>query len=305
MSKIFASDLKEKGGPVRTRQLLLIATLVGGAAALTACSEKTPDTSQQGSTNSTDSADPSDSCDGNSSLTCEQNGTTTPDAGTFDLCGAANTKIPAEYSTYVKNICNQISTLRSASVAYTGSGDPSIIESHSDSTSGSTPTTIMHVLSSLVVAEKPLSYYHMMQLQVTHPTDFQKVGFKVDNDINYTVQNSTATSADYEYVNNSEAPDAVVDYNATANFFEIKAGQAYAVATTLKQSKETVLSLKGLVLINGTGGKTEVFAASDQTYNNNNNPDSTASKAKKALVNQEKLDYGNGSMASKADSYFK
>lgn len=184
-------------------------------------------------------------------------------------------------------------------IAFSGQGEPTIKVESKDL---GQRRTEMQSSSLLATSAKPKSYFNMMRLQVTQPQDFKSAGFETDAAVTYTIINTTPQQTTYRYVNDSQKPEVVVDYEATASFLSIEENSIYAVTSVWQKKYETVENLKGLVVIVKDGNGAKVYAVADQTYDNNNDHAKTLQKAQQAFKDDLKRAYRNSLNAARADN---
>lgn len=167
----------------------------------------------------------------------------------------------------------------------------------------------MDLYTSNIYDTDATSYYKLMRLQMFKPSEFDDAGFESDENIKYTIQTQGNNDVSFNYLNDAETT-IVVNYDAKTTFYEIQSSDSgirrYVVGTKLVQSKETVLQLEGIVVINEyqVSGKlnAEVFTMSSQLYDNNGDHATTLRKAKTNLEKEQVRSFKN---AGKSRGYFK
>lgn len=234
-------------------------------------------------------------------------GTSTSGATSNDeLCVSLNSLSNGQFADVVSELCNGtlLSQLRSSQYVFTdasGSPNPFITASSSGSTSA------MKLWASLRPSTDPKSYFNLMRLQISKPTDFSNSGFEVDSYITYTVNTTTADSTNYRYLNRRGDGDAIVEYVASSNYTQVTTDKLYLVTSKFESapSDSVMKSFRGFQIIFKTSsGTTEVFSFADQNYDNKGDHQKTVNEATDALKDDMKRAMRNAVKATTANSFF-
>ena len=227
-----------------------------------------------------------------------------------DVCSGVNQNdVLKEYSALTVVICSGGTSGLQALIAkslYTGSGTSTVQDLNSEELPQK--QSRIKFLSVMRVNTKPQSYFNLMKLEITQPSQYKAAGFETDEKVNYEVKSAQGDTASYRYKNTSEAPEVVVDYTASVRFVTLVPDKAFLVATTLDKSapKEAIQALIGYSLIFTSGATTtDVVSISDQTYDNNGNHSTTLAKAKRATQTEQLRSFRNGQNADKASGLVK
>lgn len=223
-----------------------------------------------------------------------------------DLCtGLGQQQIAADLSfrDLINELCGGLLTaLRSESNQYRGSGTPNI---QPQAVQKGTQSQ-MRLFASMATRADAKSYYNLMRLQISRPDDFKSQGFEYDSAIKYEILSNNGNSVSYHYTNRKE--ELVVEYNATSVFVEAIPNKLYLVTSKMDKSLGIVKTFRGLQVIyqnSGSAGQyAEVFSMSDQLYDNNDDHDTTVSKARNEFIQDMARGYRNSEKAQLANSYF-
>jgi len=212
----------------------------------------------------------------------------------------------ARLQTFVNELCQsgKLTQLRRPENVYRGlDNTPPNIDIQAQQ--GINNRTNMVVYTSMMVPADPQSYFNMLRLKVTRPTDFRNTFQHIDPNISYEVLQNSGAQVSYRYKYDS---DVFVDYEANATFKVVQQGQLYIVKTRSFKGHETLEDLTGMIIINGRdeGGKkvSEVFSLSDQRFDNRGDHEQSISQARNRFSNEVNLDYKNSLQAQSANSFF-
>jgi|GEM_PF-1765771 len=275
-----------------TRRLLIVGMMVVSACA----GNSAPEPAAQGTN------DPS------------RSGTVKPGAGdldgvepvsTSDICAdiKGNATLTQDFSALVGRLCDGSTLKNLRGKFYAGTGEPQMIVTAKEVAGAKSDLTLASASS---VSSSAKSYFNMMRLQISKPSQFTSEGYESDPKVTYNVLVPGTNKVGFAYKNTAEAPEVIVDYEAEATLLEVKKDSIYVVASKLTKFKETVQEFKGIIVISkrDSGSGAEVYSLSDQKYDNNNNHATTVQKFTKNATAETKRSFNNSSSASKADKYF-
>jgi hypothetical protein len=235
-------------------------------------------------------------------------GSKTGAASTEDVCTSLNASsfASSEFRDIVSELCTgtTLTNLRSATYAY---ADANAAPNPAIKASSSGTTSSMKLWASLLPATDPRSYFNLMRLQISRPSDYSASGFEVDSFITYTVNSTTTNSTNYRYLNRRGDGDAVVEYIADSNYTEVAANQLYVVTSKFVSapSDSVMKSFRGFqVIFKSSSGSTEVFSYAEQTYDNKGDHQKTVNEATDALKDDMKRAMRNATKATTANSFF-
>ena len=208
----------------------------------------------------------------------------------------------AQFSGFLATLCGtKLTSLRSSSYRYKGSGTPVIDSSSSEQGSGK---SYMQLWMSMLIPTDPKSYFNMMRLQAGFPEKFDDI-YEYDQAVTYTKKSTTSDSVSYNYKNRKE--DVPVDYDSTSYYLEVVPNQTYVVTSELTAGNSVVIALRGLQVIHAVEGEsniTEVFTMSDQTFENQNDHQGTISKAEASFKDEMSMSFRNSLKATQANQFF-
>jgi hypothetical protein len=243
--------------------------------------------------NSGDTDDNSDDSGGDSTRSAELS-----DAAK-GLCDATkgNADLMALAKAQVNLVCSKLEMLRTESNILRSSTVAKLIPDVKEKVAGKDTLTRMRVFSSLRQASTPFAFFQKVRLEVSNPSDFKRLKFTLTPDADYivhSVKKRDATVAEFDYLNASDI-NAQVQWLGRSNFFVIKEGVTYAVVTRLTESKATIKGFDGFILINQFSDKEiEVFAITDETYENFGDHEATARKLENKFAIEQTRGYENG-----------
>lgn len=296
------------------RLTLLLATLL---VFVNSCAEKkaavTPATNK--TTKPADCEDNSSGDDEESALRmtqdedeCNSDDPSDPDPATssapgtaYDLCAALkkNSEMSGKHASFLTALCTDGKLDELRGKYYTGGSTAKInVLTSSEKTGGKSE---MRIGSAMSVSATPADYFAMTKMQMSSPSKFKELGFKVNPDTEYTVKSGEGTNEikyNYRYQKTSD-PDEV-NYEATTKFITLKSGQAYLVSTIMDKAVVTINDLRAIIIINKRDSGTEVVTFSDQTYDNNGNHQSTVDKVKSRMGEEQIRMFENSKDAAKA-----
>ena len=222
----------------------------------------------------------------------------------FDLCSSGllvNSRLK-DFTTYTKAICSaaQLQALRKPENIFSG-GENKIIEKEKEAGDRSSKFTLM---TSAVYQTDIGSYWAMLRLQFLKPKVFSD-NFLRDPDTTVSevqpASNNSNVSFRYE---NSSGEGGKVDYLAKTELVQLGKGIAYAVATKLTLSKETLTDLTGLIVVQKIDDNSvEVFTTSYQEYSHASGQGKTYyDRALRSMRSEQKRTWDNAKNAAKAKS---
>jgi hypothetical protein len=275
-----------------TKLLLVVSLLVNACAG-----NNTPDPAPQGTSDATGGGP------------VKRGGSNIDDTGgssdSADICAdlKGNAVMAQDFSSLVARLCDGSTLKNLRGKFFSGAGDPQLVVTSKEAAGAKSDLTLA---SSSSVTSSAKSYFNMMKLQISKPSQFTSEGYESDPKVTYSVLTPGANKVQFSYKNSAEAPEVIVDYEAEASFAEVKKDSLYVVASKLTKFKETVQEFKGIIVISKKDGASsaEVFSLSDQKYDNNNNHATTVQKFTKNASAETKRSFNNSASASKADKYF-
>jgi hypothetical protein len=283
---------------------------VAGVLVFSACSEKKVETPKGAKT----AAAPA--CEEGSTYSAETKacvpdgvvGDDPADPTAFNICKAmfADATLKAEpFKAFTDKFClvdtDYIKTMREPDRVFTGEGDPKVTM-HPEPKETKPGETEMTLYTSLQVDLSPKGYYDLMHLQMFEPAKFDSEGYKSNESlVEYKILTPPKTQTEISYSYEHEgATGAPVKYEATTKFITLKADTAYVITSALSKSISTLLDLKGIIIINKRGDKTEVISGSYQVYENNAQHTQTVDKARSSCGQEMKDSVANAKKAAGA-----
>jgi len=227
-----------------------------------------------------------------------------------DLCTKlrSNSFLVSSFKAFLDDLCtaSRLASLRAEANVYVGKGSPNV---GIESSEAADDKSDMKVYSSMMTPAKPRDYFNMQRLKISRPDDFRATFPELNNQVTYTVGPTTdANKVNYRYRNTSNAPEFVVEYESTASFVAIDEGSTYVVTTQFVKSHETVIGIKGMIVINKKMldglEVSEVFSISDQRFDNNGDHESSVGKARSQFAEEVRRDFVNSNTAASANSFF-
>lgn len=218
-----------------------------------------------------------------------------------ELCAALrNSPDLVNFQQLIQGICVSptYESLTNGPARYAGSGNPVPLIS-SQALPENTSSMLMQ--SSMATSARAATYFEMMKLAKFEPTAFKNRGYEVDEYVTYTQTEKLADRVSFKYENTSQAPEILVQYNATSGFYTLVSEKIYVMANVLNQNlaKETLKDMKALVIAyQGNPGVTTVISVANQLYDNNGNHDTTLQKASEGFAKEIARSYRNSLKAA-------
>ena len=218
----------------------------------------------------------------------------------YDVCKAlsANSEMKGTQKTFLTELCTNGKLEELRTQFYKGSGSAKI-NVWSDAAKTGNYSEVL-VGSSMLVPTTPSAYFAMTKLQMTRPSDFKAKGFATNPKVTYTPQTPTATSVKYKY-NFQETQDRFIEYEATTNFVTFESKKAYLISTSSDAEGTNIQTFRGIIAIAEKGTKTEVFAVSFQSLNNDGDHPKALADVKARLGEEQVRMYTNSKDATKAE----
>lgn len=209
----------------------------------------------------------------------------------------ANATLTANFKMQVDRFCAQglLATLRTSTNVYSGTGSPKVLGLENVVTSGS--NTAMITYTSVLQSATPAKYFAMMRMQSQQPTEFKNAGYTVDSTVTYTVKSTSGDVTTFTYAR-ADGAEGSFGYDGETTFLTLTPEQTYVVAMRSTGNYDTVLSVKGLVIINAASGGSEILSLSDQVVDNGGNADAVISKSRTSMGEEQVRSYQNGQLAA-------
>ncbi len=239
--------------------------------------------------------------------------------GNSDICSNISNYITAnlpQLKSKFDLLCGQnfISNLRNPKVIFREDGNPSPIVNQAvhlitQENKISDKQSSLKMSNSMLVNTDPKSYFNMIRLQISRPEEFKgpaQFENNPDSEITTFPGKVSNLQAEYHFIDLTDKPDTIVEYNAISRFIPIVNGQLYIIASEKIEGKcETLCQFTSLTIIHiNTNTTTEVFSISDNLYDNGGDHEETMKKARKNVAHGMERNLRNSRKAQNANSFF-